>query len=120
MTAPSTGLIGRVRDGALYLLKLTGDSPDAGRVSDLAELCLELIHDRIGATVYYDETTVPLPIVEAGAVATSEMYRRKDAPFGIVNAWSEDGASIRISRDPLAGVEYLLAPYRLRGSGQIA
>ncbi len=112
MTAPSTGLIGRVRDGALYLLKLTGDSPDASRVTDLAEMCLELIHDRIGATVYYDETTVPTPVVEAAAVATSEMYRRKDAPFGITGAWSQEGENLRISRDPLAGVEHLLAPYK--------
>ncbi len=113
MTAPSAGLVGRVRDGALWLLKLTGDSPDAGRVNDLAELVLELIHDRLGATLYYDETTVPTPIVEAAAVATSEMYRRKDAPFGITGAWSQEGENLRISRDPLAGVEHLIAPYKV-------
>jgi hypothetical protein len=46
---------------------------------------------------------------------TVELYRRKDAPFGVLNSWSEnDVGPVRIGTDPLKGVEHLLAPYAHR------
>jgi hypothetical protein len=49
----------------------------------------------------------------AAAHVTRELYERKDAPFGVLGAWSQDGEAMRIARDHLAGVEYLLMPYKL-------
>ena len=67
----------------------------------------------------------PIPGVEPGkppdglraaqAQVTVELYRRKDAPFGIVGGWNaDDGGATHISPDPLAGVKPLITPYRAR------
>ena len=50
--------------------------------------------------------------LEAAVFATREMYLRKDAPFGLSGAWSQEGEVVRVSGDPLAGVQHLLAPYK--------
>lgn len=42
-------------------------------------------------------------VTEACALALVETYRRKDATFGVVGTFSEDGLATRISADWLAG-----------------
>lgn len=41
---------------------------------------------------------------EAHALLTVELYLRKDAPFGVFDAFDQDASSYRIGADPLAGV----------------
>jgi hypothetical protein len=120
---PSPALVILVRDGAIDLLKLSGENiADRTRVERHAATVLHLIRDRLGwtlpyAAVYaegmpYDEVTIPPPVLEAAILAARDMYMRKDAPFGISGAWSAEGESMRVSGDPLAGVAHLLAPYK--------
>jgi hypothetical protein len=61
------------------------------------------------ATFGTDEA--PEDVVTAAVQLTGELYRRKDAPFGVLSAWSPTGEALRISRDHLAGVDSLLGPY---------
>lgn len=119
---PSPALVVLVRDGALDLMKMSADNADATRVERQAAVVLTLIGNELGhpltyATPWlegmpYDETNIPAPVLEAAILATREMYLRKDSPFGITGAWSQDGESMRISSDPLAGVRHLLAGYQ--------
>ena len=43
---------------------------------------------------------------------TIELYRRKDAPFGVLNAWSPDEVAVRISSDPMRGIVHILLPLK--------
>lgn len=45
---------------------------------------------------------------EAHGKLTAELYLRKDAPFGIANAFDDQADSFRIGSDPLAGVRRLV------------
>ena len=110
MTAPTPVTV-EVRERALRLLRLSDQHPAADRVDEIVPTVLELIRVRLGLAAFTDLPDTPAPVMEAAAQATVEMYRRKDAPFGITGAWSAEGEAFRISRDPLAGVEYLLTPY---------
>jgi hypothetical protein len=131
MTTPApapaipAGVLTQIRDEALGLLSTGGrpippDSDTAARVTVLAPRVLALIWHRLALTAWWADEAWPPLVIEAAAQATAEMYRRKDAPFGITGAWGQDGEPIRVARDPLAGVEYLLAPYVVSGSAQIA
>lgn len=59
---------------------------------------------------------VPPPALRtAQAQVTVELYRRKDAPFGVLGGWNQDdGGQTYISPDPLAGVKPLIMPYKAR------
>jgi hypothetical protein len=65
----------------------------------------------VWAVTSYASGQAPADVLEAAVQLTEELYRRKDAPFGISNAWSPTGEALRISRDHLAGVEPLLLPH---------
>lgn len=65
----------------------------------------------VHAVTTYAPNRVPADVLEAAVQLTTELLRRKDAPFGISNAWSPTGEALRISRDQLAGVEPLLLPH---------
>ena len=54
----------------------------------------------------------PGPLRFAQSQVTVELYRRKDAPFGVLDAWSPDSGTVRVGTDPLSGVKSLLTPYR--------
>lgn len=63
------------------------------------------------AVISYASGEAPQDVLNAAVQLTEELYRRKDAPFGISNAWSPTGEAVRLSRDTLAGVEPALAPH---------
>ncbi len=110
-----------------HLLRLPADDRDVPRLEPIARAAMRAIDQRLslqpasGRWFYavsdvdvvtcYGPATVPPDVLEAARQLTSELYRRKDAPFGISNAWSPSGEPLRISRDQLAGVESLLLPY---------
>lgn len=48
----------------------------------------------------------------AHSQVTVELYLRKDAPFGVFDAFDQDASSYRIGADPLAGVRRALLPQK--------
>lgn len=103
-----------VHDRALSVLRLDADDVDADRVGQLVEVAVQLVAQHLGQAAPWTPGNVPAPVLEAATTVTIELYRRKDAPFGVLNAWGADGSSVRVARDPLAGVTHLLDPYRER------
>lgn len=59
----------------------------------------------------YPAGTAPPDVLEAAVQLCTDLFRRKDAAFGVLNAPSLSGEPVRVSRDQLAGVESLLARY---------
>jgi hypothetical protein len=98
--------------GALDVLRLEADDPDADRVAS----CVLAATDLIDQWLDYAEPLLDLPAdLEVAAVnVTVELFRRKDAPFGVTDSWSVDGAVVRISSDPLRGSRALLRPFKSR------
>lgn len=97
---------------ALEILRLDTDDEDAGRVETCATVACTAID-------HYLDRCDPLPspgppdVMQAAAMTTVEIYRRKDAPFGVLNSWSpDDYGPVRIGVDWLNGVRFLLLPYK--------
>ena len=99
-------------DAALAVMRLPDDDVDAGRILDAASVAIELV----SAELDFAEApaTVPVGVSDAAVMLTVELYRRKDAPFGVTDSWTVDGASVRVSSDVMRGVRSQLAKYRSR------
>jgi hypothetical protein len=65
---------------------------------------------QVQVTAAWGWLAVPDPVYVATLQVAAELFRRKDAPFGVV-AGSEFGP-IRLSADTMRAVSALLAPYR--------
>jgi hypothetical protein len=115
-----------VATAAATALRLKATDPDRDRLEPLARAAMRAIDLRLdlravatrmvyldgGAEVItYATDDAPADVVEAAHQVTRDLFRRKDAPFGVLNAWSQTGEAIRISRDQLAGVDSLLQPH---------
>lgn len=100
---------------AALVLKLSPTGPDFDRLYALAQSAGELIclhldrYEPIPGTL---PQTPPPPLRFAHSHVTIELWRRKDAPFGVLNAWSTDDVAVRIGNDPLAGIIPVIEPYR--------
>ena len=111
--SPATNLwdVDRIVGRALEVLRLGPDDPDTPRVYDSAQAACLLVD----VEVDHELPTAVSQLMEAAAVqCTIELYRRKDAPFGVVDAWSQDAIAFRISGDPLAGILALVRPDKTR------
>ena len=100
---------------ALAILRLTDQDDDAARVAAAAEAACQLVADYLDLCGTWDSAVpVPEPIPMACAFVTVDLYRRKDSPFGVLNAWSPDDIGpMRIGTDWLnSNAKYLLAPYK--------
>lgn len=100
---------------ALLVMKLARDPANvdlltlyAIEAGDL--ICLYL--DRTDTIPGVIPGTPPPALRGAHRDVTVELYRRKDAAFGVLNAWSPDDGAIRISADPLRGVYARITPYK--------
>lgn len=111
--------------GALEQLRVTSTDVDAGRIARKAPAACSSIDQHLdlrattgrvtyvlgGVTVVsYAAGTAPADVLEAAVLLTVELYRRKDAAFGVLPGGAVD-APVRISADHLRGVESLLAPW---------
>jgi hypothetical protein len=114
ITAPAVWPFDKVRvlNDALAVLRLDIGDPDAERINDLVPVACALCEQELDADVA--PLTVPEPVHTAAVHVTVELYRRKDAPFGVTDAWSTDGVPVRISSDPLRGARRMLWPYKAR------
>jgi hypothetical protein len=100
---------------ALAVLRLDPTDADAVRVESAARSALFLVDDYLDRADDPLVSPAPQPVTDATVQVTCELYRRKDAPFGVLNSWSEsDIGPVRIGTDPIKGVELLLAPYAHR------
>lgn len=101
-----------VVEGAADVLRLDANDPDVARLQNLAPVACTAIDN------YLDRceplpTPAPPPVLQAAVMTTIELYRRKDAPFGVLNSWSpDDYGPVRISVSWLNGVKALLLPYK--------
>jgi hypothetical protein len=99
---------------AIAAMRLPAGDPDIPRVEPLAEAALMLIDGYLGNPLLGtpEVPVTPAPIIDAAILVTVELYRRKDAAFGVLNAYSgSDFGPVRISTDWLKGVESTLHPY---------
>lgn len=64
----------------------------------------------VQVTAQWGWSAVPAVISQASKIVALDLWKRKDAPFGVTG--TVDFGGIRIGRDVLAGVSTLLAPYR--------
>jgi hypothetical protein len=104
----------QVLTDVLDVLRKPVTDVDADRVEQLIPTAADLVR------AYLDRDDDPLPpappmhplVRTAMTNLTIELYRRKDAPFGVLNAWSPDEMAVRISSDPMRGVIHVLLPLK--------
>lgn len=101
---------------ALDVLRLDPTDEDAARITSAAQSATDLVDAELDMSA--SPVTIPGPVFDGAVMLTVELYRRKDAPFGVTDSWSVDGASIRISSDVMTGTRSMLRPYvERRGLG---
>jgi len=106
----------QVLSDVLDVLRLQPTDDDVDRIEAQIPTAADLVAN------YLDRDADPLPdappmnplVRTAMTNATIELYRRKDAPFGVLNGWSPDEMAIRVSTDPLRGVMKILLPLKQR------
>ena len=100
---------------ALTILALPTSAANQNMLRPFAESACQLISNFLDRLTPFGAPGVaPAPLRTAHAQVTCELYRRKDAPFGVLNAWSQDEVAVRIGNDALAGVKPSILPYKER------
>ncbi len=97
---------------ALDILRLDPADQDAERINDAAASATELVDSLLDYDVA--PASIPGPVFDAAVNLTVELYRRKDAPFGVTDSWSADGASLMLSSDVYRGVRSSLWRFKSR------
>lgn len=110
-----------VADQALATMHLAPGDADAEVVKTGVQVAAQLIDTYVGVgsmPTVADPDDPDAPALAPGPVQTAvlivgvEMYRRRDAAFGVLNAYNQsDFGPVRISTDWLKGVESILRPY---------
>jgi hypothetical protein len=102
---------------AAQILGFTAGGPQEVALEPFAEAALSSIG------LYLDRTepingsvpgVPPPPLRTAHATVTVNLWRAKDAPHGVRNAWSDDQVAETIPGDPLVGVYASINPYKGR------
>lgn len=79
-------------------------------VDEYVTQCLAVAKQMV--TDYVGDVTVPDEIVDRATLEVgSELFHRKNAPNGVAQFASLDGAPIRVARDPMVAARPILAPY---------
>lgn len=104
-----------VTASALAVLRLDADDIDAQRVRDAAEAATVLLDQEVDMlNPWAGMSDIPIPVQYAATLLTVELYRRKDAPFGVLNAWSSDEIMIRVGPDVMRSVRSMVLPFKSR------
>jgi len=86
-----------------YVGASDSDAPYVGTCWDEAEALV---------TRFVGSATVPASIIERTTLEVgSELFHRRQAPNGIAQFASFDGAAVRVARDPMVGAYPLLARF---------
>lgn len=95
------------------LITFVGDRssvPDTAYATQCWAEAQALVTVALGASA----SLVPEPILDRATLEVgSELYHRRNAPNGISQFATTDGAPIRVARDPMVGAWPLLKPYMI-------
>lgn len=98
------------------LLTFVGSSNPSAADSEWADVCAAAINDAIRYYLDYPDPDYGIgneELIGAARLAASEMYRRRDAPFGTTGFTDlQTGGLIRLARDYLEGVKPVLFRYK--------
>jgi len=113
---PWDGSPDKLVEYARVRLNLSPTDPDLPWLGQLSDSVIEQINLYLDgpAPPFNEAGNVKPSITTACVLALIDAYRRKDATFGIIGAWSPDGTALRVSRDWLDGVKAALQPHRVR------
>jgi hypothetical protein len=101
-----------IATAARAALDMAAGDADATRVLSAATSAILLVDEYLGVPEEAWPAPTPQPILDATTLVAVELYRRKDATFGVLNTWTgADFGPVRISTDWLKGVEAILHPY---------
>ena len=96
---------------ALAILRLGSGDVDKDRVQRAAVVAC----GRVDSFVDRATSSDPTPAMVDGAVqATINLYRRKDAPFGVADSWSTDTVPVDVPGSPIAGARAEIVPDKHR------
>lgn len=107
----------QVLTDVLDVLRLPASDDDSDRIAALIPAAASLIETYLDRDAADELPAAPPmhPLIQTAMTnCTIELYRRKDAPFGVLNSWSSDEMVVRISTDPLRGVMKILLPLKLQ------
>lgn len=114
-TAPTWADPYTIALAAAGVLRINPNHEDFDRLQASAESAIREVDRYLDRADDPIVSPTPRPIIDASVQVTIEMYRRKDAPFGVLNSWSDtDMGPVRIGTDPMKGVEQMLMPYAHR------
>lgn len=99
---------------AMAVLRLEAGDPDEGRILEHAATAADKIDGHLDLVDPYEDGMIPGAVIAVAVSVTVELYRRKDAPFGILDSWSADGVFARVPSDPLRMHEAVLSRYKRR------
>lgn len=98
---------------ALAVLRLGPGDVDVACIEEAALVATIRLDPYLDAVEAVDTTTLP-DLVQGAVELTIEVYRTKDAPWGVLDAWSADTIPMRISSDRLRSIRSLVIPRKQR------
>lgn len=96
---------------ALAVLRFGSGDVDEDRVKAAAVAACGLVDHQVDRL---EPITPTATMTDSAVQVTIELYRRKDAPFGTTNAWSQDTVAAVLAGSPLTGVVGELLPDKER------
>jgi hypothetical protein len=102
-----------ILESAQAILRMEWDDPDAIILASYVPSATALVDAELDATEVISDPP-PQPVNHAAVFLTVELYRRKDAPFGVLNAWSVDDVMIRVGPDVMRSVRSMILPFKQR------
>lgn len=101
---------------ALDVLRLDPTDQDADRIATAAMVATADVEAELDyeTSPWATAADIPPAVTWVATVRTVEAYRRKDAPFGLADSFSPDGASVYLPANHRRGTSSVLAPYRSR------
>lgn len=102
-------------EAVLVTLRITQSDPDAAGIMAAMSSAVELVNQYLDRRTPLPGPPPPAPVQTAVEQLTVELYRRKDAPFNILNATVPEDVPVDITGvGSIQSVAPLLQPYKQR------